>query len=158
VSTQDADAYLAWLSEVTGTAHRLPTEAEWEHAAKGFAGQEYPWGAEFDESAANTRETGVHTTTPVGAFPAGDSPFGLSDMAGNVEEYVSGEYAPYPGGRRVEDHLTESLGDYRITRGGSFARYGDLCRCRRRHGSFPSPLYPAGFRVAADAVSTTAGG
>jgi len=70
-------------------------------------------------------------------------------MAGNVEEYVADTYRPYPGGESVDDHLVLALGEYRITRGGSFAWYGDLARTRRRHGSFPSPLYPCGFRVAA---------
>jgi formylglycine-generating enzyme required for sulfatase activity len=148
VSCEDADAYLAWLSRETGHPYRLPTEAEWEHAAKGFAGREYPWGGEFDPAKANTRETGLHTTSPVGVFPGGDSPFGVADMAGNVEEYVADPYHPYPGGKPVEDHLTEALGSYRVTRGGSFARHGDLARTRRRHGPLPGPLYPCGFRVA----------
>jgi formylglycine-generating enzyme required for sulfatase activity len=69
-------------------------------------------------------------------------------MAGNVEEYVADEYRPYPGGPFVEDHLVESHGTYRVSRGGSFARFGDLARTRRRHGAFPSPLYPVGFRLA----------
>lgn len=148
VTAEDADAYVAWLSGWTGHPYRLPTEAEWEHAAKGFGGREYPWGAEFDPAKANTRESGVHTTSPVGAFPAGTGPFGHVDLAGNVEEYVADSYRPYPGGVNVDDHLTEQLGGYRITRGGSFARYGDLARTRRRHGAFPSPLYPCGFRIA----------
>ena len=90
----------------------------------------------------------MHTTTPVGAFPAGGSPFGVLDQAGNVEEYVADAYRPYPGGPFVEDHLVETHGAYRVCRGGSFARFGDLARTRRRHGAFPSPLYPAGFRLA----------
>jgi formylglycine-generating enzyme required for sulfatase activity len=144
----DADAYAAWLSERTGHPWRLPTEAEWEHAAKGPAGHEFPWGPEFDPSAANTRETGVHTTTPVGAFPAGRTWCGALDMAGNVEEFVADDYVPYPGGEPVRDDLVERIGDYRIARGGSFARYGDLARTRRRHGAHPGPLYPIGFRLA----------
>lgn len=148
VSAEDADAYVGWLAERTGRAYRLPTEAEWEHAAKGFTGLEFPWGDEFSAGNANTRETGLHTTSPVGAFPGGYAPCGAADMAGNVEEYVADGYAAYPGGRVVEDHLVLELGGYRVTRGGSFSRYGDLARTRRRHGSFPSPLYPCGFRVA----------
>jgi formylglycine-generating enzyme required for sulfatase activity len=151
----DVDAYLRWLSDRHGHAYRLPTEAEWEHAAKGFDGREFPWGDEFDPALANTRESGIHTTTPVGAYPAGASPFGLLDMAGNVEEYVADEYAPYPGGIGIVDHLVETLGRYRVSRGGSFARFGDLARTRRRHGAFPGPLYPCGFRVAADDARST---
>ncbi|BCJ60710.1 formylglycine-generating enzyme family protein [Micromonospora endophytica] len=150
VRAHDADAYVAWLRERTGHRWRLPTEAEWEYAAKGPRGSEYPWGDRFDPAAANTRETGVHTTTPVGAFPAGRSPFGVLDLAGNVEEYVADDYHPYGGGEVVRDDLVETLGRYRVTRGGSFARFGDLARTRRRHGAFPDPLYPAGFRLATD--------
>lgn len=99
-------------------------------------------------------ETGVHTTTPVGAFPGGRSLHGLLDMAGNVEEFVADRYVPYEGAPadRKGDDLTRDVGeDYRVTRGGSFARYGDLTRTRRRHGPYPGPEYPPGFRVACDA-------
>jgi len=148
VSAADADAYADWLSTRTGHPWRLPTEAEWEYAAAGPDGLEFPWGDSFDAGRANTRETGVHTTTPVGAFPGGRSPFGPLDMAGNVEEYVFDEYTPYPGGRHVADHLVETMTRYRVVRGGSFSRFGDLTRTRRRHGAFPGPLYPVGFRLA----------
>ncbi|UNO38722.1 SUMF1/EgtB/PvdO family nonheme iron enzyme [Streptomyces sp. MST-110588] len=155
VRAEDADAYAAWLTAHTGHPYRLPTEAEWEHAAKGFAGTEYPWGDTFDPQRANTRETRIHTTTPVGVFPGGDSPFGISDMAGNVEEYTADDYQPYPDGRRVGDHLDQLLGTYRVTRGGSFARYGDLARTRRRHGAHPGPLYPCGLRIASSSPPPT---
>jgi toxoflavin biosynthesis protein ToxD len=148
VTSEDAEAYLAWLSRELAHPYRLPTEFEWEHAAKGFTGSDYPWQGEFDPANANTRETGLHTTSPVGIFPGGDSPFGMADMAGNVEEYVADSYRPYPGGKAIDDHLTQALGSYRVTRGGSFARHGDLARTRRRHGPLPGALYPCGFRVA----------
>ncbi|WP_225994332.1 formylglycine-generating enzyme family protein [Streptomyces sp. SS1-1] len=151
VRPEDADAYAAWLARRTGLPWRLPTEAEWEYAAKGPEGLTHPWGDTFDPDAANTRETGVHTTTPVGAFPAGRSPFGALDMGGNVEEYVADTYRPYPGGPFVPDHLVQTMGEYRVARGGSFCRYGDLTRTRRRHGPFPGPLYPVGFRLALSA-------
>lgn len=148
IEPEDADAYANWLTHRSGHPWRLPTEAEWEHAAKGDDGRQFPWGEVFDPQAANTRETGVHSTTPVGAFPAGRSPYGVHDMGGNVEEYVADVYLPYPGGPYVEDHLVETIGAYRIARGGSFSRYGDLTRTRRRHGAFPGALYPVGFRIA----------
>lgn len=148
IDPESADQYASWLSERSGHPWRLPTEYEWEHAAKGFDGRDYPWGDHFDENAANTRESGIHTTSPVGAFPAGVSPFGAQDMAGNVEEFVADDYRPYPDGPTVDDHLTQTLGGYRVARGGSFSRFGDLCRTRRRHGAFPGPLYPIGFRLA----------
>lgn len=148
VRPEDADAYAAWLSSRTGHPWRLPTEAEWEYAAKGPAGHEFPWGDTFDADAANTRESGIHTTTPVGTFPRGRSAFGADDMGGNVEEYVADDYLPYPGGKFVDDHLVQTMGTYRVARGGSFCRFGDLARTRRRHGAFPGPLYPVGFRTA----------
>ncbi|MFD7700917.1 formylglycine-generating enzyme family protein [Streptomyces caelestis] len=148
IRPEHADHYARWLSERTGHPWRLPTEAEWEYAAKGPEGRPYPWKGGFDADAANTRESGVHTTTPVGAFPAGRAPFGAYDMGGNVEEFTADDYAPYPGGEHVADHLVESMGAYRVARGGSFSRFGDLTRTRRRHGAFPGPLYPVGFRLA----------
>ncbi|MFI5843318.1 formylglycine-generating enzyme family protein [Catenuloplanes sp. NPDC051500] len=150
IGAADADAYTAWLAATTGRAFRLPTEAEWEYAARGGDDREYPWGERFDAAHANVHETGVGTTTPVGAFPAGRSVHGVDDLAGNIEEYVSDEYAPYPGGPAPDqrDDLVRTLGTYRITRGGSFARSGDLARTRRRHGPYPGPEYPPGLRVA----------
>ncbi|MEV0322461.1 formylglycine-generating enzyme family protein [Streptomyces sp. NPDC050658] len=145
IRAADADAYVAWLRDFTGKPFRLPSEVEWEYAAKGKSGLAYPWGDEFDTRKANTFESGIHTTTPVGIYPGGHSPFGVWDMGGNVEEYVADEYSPYPGGTEVKDHLLEGLGAYRIARGGCFARHGDLARTRRRHGIIGSAC---GFRVA----------
>jgi toxoflavin biosynthesis protein ToxD len=149
ISAGSADAYARWLSRRTGRGFRLPTEAEWEWAATGPDVREFPWGSEFDPDLANTAETGLFTTSPVGAFVGGESPCGLCDMAGNVEEYVSDTYAPYPGGAFVADHLVMVHGSYRVARGGSFARFRDLARTRRRHGHNPkSVTYAMGFRLA----------
>ena len=91
----------------------------------------------------------MFTTSAVGAFVGGESAFGIADLAGNVEEYVSNEYAAYPGGPFVSDHLVQIHGHYRIARGGSFARFRDLARTRRRHGHNPqSCTYAMGFRLA----------
>jgi formylglycine-generating enzyme required for sulfatase activity len=151
VSPEDADAYAAWLSRITGRRFRLPTESEWEFAAAGPDGLEFPWGHDFEPDHANTAETGLFQSSPVGVFVDGNSPFGLSDMAGNVEEYVSGLYTAYPGGAWVSDHLVEIHGAYRIARGGGFARFRDLARTRRRHGGNPrSVAYTMGFRLAED--------
>jgi formylglycine-generating enzyme required for sulfatase activity len=156
IEPADADAYVDWLRSVTDRNVRLPTEAEWEYAARGGGDREYPWGDEFDAQRANVHETGIHTTTPVGVFPAGATAHGLYDMAGNVEEYVADNFAPYPGGPDVgEDDLTRNAPGYRVTRGGSFARYGDLARTRRRHGPYPGPEYPPGLRVAGDHARDT---
>jgi formylglycine-generating enzyme required for sulfatase activity len=155
VTPAAAGAYVAWLAERTGRAFRLPTEAEWEHAAAGDERREFPWGDSFADDRANTLEAGLLTTTPVGIFPRGASPFGVLDMAGNVEEYVAEDYAPYPDGTRVADDLA-SAGAYRITRGGSFTRSRDLARCKRRHGYYPKPIYAMGFRLAETVIAPTA--
>jgi formylglycine-generating enzyme required for sulfatase activity len=149
VSAASAGAYAEWLARRTGRPFRLPTEAEWEWAAAGPQRREFPWGDVFDAERANTAECGLFTTSPVGAFVGGESPFGVADMAGNVEEYVADDYAPYPGGVAVDDHLLRQLGIYRVARGGCFARFRDLARTRRRHGPNPrSPAYAIGFRLA----------
>lgn len=149
VSPEEADAYCRWLSARTGRSFRLPTEAEWEYAATGGDGRQFPWGDDWDPTRANTAELGPLTTTPVGMYPDGASPFGVLDMAGNVEEYVADDYHPYPGAELVADDLVATYGEaYRVARGGSFARHGDLARNARRHGWYHSAHYAMGFRVA----------
>jgi len=89
----EAVAYCRWLLAKTGREFRLPSEAEWEKAARGTDGRSYPWGDEFDESKCNVYESSIGTTTPVGKYSpqlhpelaeGGDSPYGCADMAGNV--------------------------------------------------------------------------
>jgi formylglycine-generating enzyme required for sulfatase activity len=148
VPPEAADAYAAWLAEHTGRGFRLPTEAEWEYAAAGPEGREFPWGDAFEPDRANTVEHGPLSTTPIGVYPAGRSPFGVHDMAGNVEEYTADDYRPYPGGAAVADDLAVTRGTYRVARGGSFTRFGDLARTRRRHGWYDRAIYAMGFRLA----------
>jgi formylglycine-generating enzyme required for sulfatase activity len=149
VSPAGADAYARWLAARTGRPFRLPTEAEWEYAATGGDGRQYPWGEAWDPTRANTAEAGPLTTTPVGIYVEGCSPFGVADLAGNVEEYVADDYRPYPGAPRVHDDLIDVHGEvYRIARGGSYARHGDLARASRRHGWYPSDHFAMGFRLA----------
>ena len=148
IDAKDADLYAQWLSEKTGRKFRLPTEAEWEYAAAGGKGLEFPWGDNFDADHANTVESGIFRTTPVGIFPKGISKFGHLDLAGNVEEYVSDDYHAYPNAELIVDDLLENNGQYRVARGGSFTRFRDLARTRRRHGRYHSNLYVMGFRLA----------
>jgi formylglycine-generating enzyme required for sulfatase activity len=146
VSWQGVLLYCEWLSERTGRAHRVPTEQEWERAARGTDARTFPWGDAFAASRCNTREGGIGGTTPIGVYPDGASPCGALDMAGNVEELVADLYRPYPGSRFADP----DYGSYRMTRGGGWSLDGDLARCDRRHGT--AFAGPTGFRVARSAV------
>ncbi len=127
VSWPDAQAYLAWLREATGdNGWRLPTEAEWEKAARWDAATKtariYPWGDSWDQTKANTLEGGPKTTTPVGTYDErGDaSPYGCHDLAGNVWEWTSSLYfdEAYQADNRRED--STNISGSRVLRGGSW--------------------------------------
>jgi toxoflavin biosynthesis protein ToxD len=148
VSAAAASMYASWLSHRLRQRFRLPTEAEWEYAARGGDDRQYPWGNDFHPDAANTVETGPLSTTPVGMYPTGRSPFGVDDMSGNVEEFVADGCAAYLNGIRMDDDSTAAGHTYRVTRGGSFTRFGDLARCWRRHGWHAQHhLHAIGFRL-----------
>lgn len=143
-------AYCEWLSKKIGRKFRLPTEAEWEYVAGGPIGLEFPWGQLFLPDCANTLESGILQSTPVGIFPKGNSAFGCCDMAGNVEEYVLDYYKGYNNLNYIIDDLVSVNGNYRVARGGSFTRFRDLARNKRRHGRYPKEIYVMGFRLAED--------
>ena len=129
VSWNDAAAYAEWAGK------RLPTEVKWEKAARGTQGWLWPWGNEWDEWKANTIEAGPHTVTPVGSYPAGASPYGCLDMAGNVWEWMADWLKAYP----ASDYLDNDLGErYKVLRGGSWNGYGDVTRCAFRVRFDPS--------------------
>ena len=104
VSRDDAKAYATWLSQQTGVNFRLPTDLEWEKAARGPSGTRFPWGDEFDADRLNSHDRGPFDTTPVGSFPTGASPFGVLDVAGQVFEWTAnGERRAYVKGGSWDD-------------------------------------------------------
>lgn len=150
VSRKWAEEYCGWLgSKDPLYNYRLPTEAEWEIAARGGDEREYSYGNKFDPSSANTIESGIGKTTPVDYYRQSPGPYGHFDLAGNVEEWVASNYYVYPQGIPIVDDLYERLGpNYPILRGGSFCCGGDLSRSARRHGPFPDPKFRyTGFRL-----------
>jgi sulfatase modifying factor 1 len=182
INWDDARAYCAWLTANTGVKHRLPTEAEWEYAARGgLDGMEYVWGEKQQPGnkplaniwqgrfpRENTQEDGFYGTAPVGAFPANG--YGLHDMAGNVWEWCEDWYAPgyygvsqakNPRGPLQQDSFDPNDGrnriPKRIQRGGSYLCTDLYCgafRPSRRMKNTPdSGTQHAGFRVVAEGAA-----
>lgn len=152
VSWEEAQRFCHWLSAKTGVPYRLPTEAEWEYAARGSDGRRFPWGDGWDPARANTRDGGSGRVMPVGVNPSGASPFGCLDMAGNVWEWTASLDAPYP--YRPDDGREDSdIPGRRILRGGSFANPRGFARCACRFRLAPTVCNEfLGFRLAFSVV------
>jgi formylglycine-generating enzyme required for sulfatase activity len=130
VNWYEAMAYAVWLGRVTGKEYRLPTEAEWEWAAR-RSQRRYPWGDTWEEGRCNSSESRLNRPNPVGVYPHGATPDGIEELAGNVYEWTATVYRGYPydskDGR--EDPLADGL---RIVRGGSWYVRKERVRCAYR--------------------------
>ena len=148
ISKIDAEAYIRWLSKETGSVYRLPTEAEWEKAARGSDQRIYPWGDNFDPWRCNTIESGKKQTTVIKNYsPGGDSPYKVTDMSGNVYEWTSTVTHPYP--YKPENNIETKPGMKYIVRGGAWYYSRALARCSSRETVLADFISPAlGFRIA----------
>jgi len=150
VSWYEAMAYTRWLSAQTGLTFSLPTEAEWEKAARGTDGRIYPWGNTWQATRANSAESGLQKTVPVGQYPSGASPYGALDMAGNAWEWTRSVYSPYPynptDGR---EDLSNPAGKQFTFRGGAWSNRPLNLRAALRNYSTPdNHSRNVGFRLA----------
>ena len=161
VNSREAEKFCQWLSGKEGKKYRLPTEAEWEYAARGPENRPFPWGGRLDAghfaNFADKRtafawrdpviDDGFAETAPVGSYPRGASPFGIEDLAGNVFEWCADYFEAYKGKERTNPR-TLGGGSKRIYRGGSWkSRPGNLRTSAR---NFNLPDYSSndvGFRV-----------
>ncbi len=144
----DARNYCAWRHTEGG---RLPTEAEWEAAARGPSGRAFPYGATAEAVNANTASAARRRPVPVGSFPWGATPEGVQDMSGNVWEWTNSPLVAYPGATPLAD----SLSQYRVIRGGAFDTNDNIASAFVRgylKATAASPDLPnTGFRCAVSA-------
>ncbi|MCX6082846.1 MAG: SUMF1/EgtB/PvdO family nonheme iron enzyme [Chloroflexi bacterium] len=151
VNWHEALAYCSWLAQKIDQPVRLPSEAEWEKAARGAENQRpYPWG-EWAELCSNTSELALGDTTPVGFFPNGASPFGVLDLTGNVREWTR-SLADFGYPYDPTDHAREDLlapdNQARVLRGGSYYYTSEFARSATRQRYYPDfRFYNFGFRV-----------
>ena len=177
VCWHEARAYCAWLSAQVlpssarvggvggGGLFRLPTEAEWEAAARGKparrglpwrpkSGRKYAYGDTFDPRRCNTFESHIRRTTPVGIFPGGETPEGVVDLCGNIWEWTSSAYLGYPYEATSEREDPSRTDVRRVVRGGSWVSSRYCARASVRDRGGPDDRgYDSGFRVVSAPVS-----
>ncbi len=142
VSHADAEAYAAWFSDVTGESWRLPTEIEWEKAARGLGAYTFPWGNDWDPESLNSHDQGPYDTEPVGSYLHGASPFDMLDAAGQVYEWTASRSGAASGSGETRFFV----------KGGSWDDKGcGVCRPAARHAR-PADLKHIliGFRLVKD--------
>ena len=153
ISWYEATAYVNWLSQYTGRAYRLPTEAQWERAARYTDGRLYPWGEAWQLEAANSEEVGIERLTAVGLFTTGATVERIMDISGNVWEWCQTRYwdkkrKEYPIPYREDDGREQLPGHVvRVRRGGSYRNTYRMLRCAVRGRSLPLDVFRnVGFR------------
>ena len=158
VAFEDTAAYAAWLSKETGAVWRLPTEAEWEKAARLGAQGNRPWGDDIDPARANylvrAEDKETSSTRPVGSY--GPTPAGLYDIIGNAWEWVSDYYAPYPK-EAVSNPRGPATGAQRIVRGGAWLDNDTALLVLSHRHETPADIYSysIGFRLVREVRAAT---
>jgi formylglycine-generating enzyme required for sulfatase activity len=146
VTAHEAEAYCAWVGAVKNQSVRLPTEEEWEYAARGEDSRAFPWGDSFVKTFTNVVENEHLSLMDAGSHTQDSSPFGVMDMCGNAQQWTASTYTPHP-------KEPVPPGQLRVARGGSFNDTAFGSRTSYRRGYPPGFFYPfLGFRVVVSAV------